>query len=74
MKQIHKHSSNAMDYPLQRHELPSRSSFRRFSMFSTPYPSIPQVQALTVRAHRLRGAVVAGLIRDIARWISVAAR
>jgi hypothetical protein len=43
-------------------------------MFSTPYPSIPQVQALTVRAHRLRSAVVAGLIRDIARWISVAAR
>jgi len=43
-------------------------------MFSTPYPSIPQVQAFAVRAHRLRGAVVAGLIRDLARWISVAAR
>jgi hypothetical protein len=43
-------------------------------MFSTPYPSIPQVQAFAVRAHRLRGAVVAGLIRDVARWISVAAR
>jgi len=43
-------------------------------MFSTPYPSIPQVQAFAVQAHRLRGAVVAGLIRDLARWISVAAR
>ncbi len=43
-------------------------------MFSTPYPSIPQVQAFAVRAHRLRGAVVAGLIRDVARWISAAAR
>ena len=43
-------------------------------MFSTPYPSIPEVQAFAVRAHRLRGAVVAGLIRDLARWISVAAR
>jgi hypothetical protein len=43
-------------------------------MFSTRYPSLPQVQAYAVRAHRLRGAVVAGLIRDFARWISVAAR
>ncbi len=43
-------------------------------MFSTPYPSIRQVQAYAVRAHRLRGAVVAGLIRDVARLISVAAR
>jgi hypothetical protein len=43
-------------------------------MFSTPYPSIPQVQAFAVRAHRLRGAAVAGLIRGVARWISVAAR
>jgi hypothetical protein len=43
-------------------------------MFSTPYPSIPQVQAYAVRAHRMRGAVVAGLIRDVARWISAAAR
>jgi len=40
----------------------------------TPYPSIPQVQAYTVRARRLRGAVVAGLIREVARWISTAAR
>jgi hypothetical protein len=43
-------------------------------MFNTAYPTIPQVQAYAVRAHRLRGAVVAGLIRDVARWISVAAR
>ena len=43
-------------------------------MFSTPYPTIPQVQAFAVRARRLRGAVVATLIRDVARWIAVAAR
>lgn len=43
-------------------------------MFSTPYPTIPQVQAYAVRAHRMRGAAVATLIRDVARWISVAAR
>jgi hypothetical protein len=43
-------------------------------MFSTPYPTLPQVQAYAVRAHRLRGAVVATLIRDVARWIAVAAR
>ena len=43
-------------------------------MFSTPYPSIPQVQAYTVRAHRIRSAVVAGLIRDLTRWIAVAAQ
>jgi hypothetical protein len=43
-------------------------------MFSTPYPTLPQVQAYAIRAHRLRGAVVATLIRDVARWIAVAAR
>ena len=43
-------------------------------MFSTPYPSIPEVQALALRAHRIRSAVVAGLIRDLARLISAAAR
>ena len=43
-------------------------------MFATPYPTIPEVQAYAVRAHRLRGAVVATLIRDVARWIAVAAR
>ncbi len=43
-------------------------------MFSTPYPSISQVQAYASRAHRMRGAVVATLIRDVARWISLAAR
>ena len=43
-------------------------------MFKTAYPTIPQVQAYAVRAHRLRGALVAGLIRDVARWISIAAR
>jgi hypothetical protein len=43
-------------------------------MFSTPYPTIPQVQAYAVRARRMRGAVVATLIRDVARWMSIASR
>ena len=43
-------------------------------MFSTPYPTIAQVQAYATRAHRMRGAVVATLIRDVARWISIASR
>jgi hypothetical protein len=43
-------------------------------MFSTPYPSIPQVQAHAVRAHRIRSAVVARLLRGLARWISTAAQ
>ena len=43
-------------------------------MFSTPYPTIPQVQAYATRAHRMRGAVVATLIRDVARWFSIASR
>jgi len=43
-------------------------------MFSTPYPSIPQVQAYAVRAHRLRGAVIAALIRDVGRWIAISSR
>jgi len=43
-------------------------------MFSTPYPTIPQVQAYAARAHRMRGAVVATLFRDMVRWISIASR
>jgi len=31
-------------------------------------------QAYIVRAHRMRSAVVANLIRDLARWVSAAAR
>ncbi|CAN5608375.1 hypothetical protein BH10PSE6_BH10PSE6_27780 [soil metagenome] len=43
-------------------------------MFSTPYPTIPEVQAYAVRAHRMRGAAVATLIRTVARWIATASR
>ncbi len=43
-------------------------------MFSTPYPTIFQVQAYANRAHRLRGAVVAAFVRDVARWMSIASR
>ncbi|MDP1910434.1 MAG: hypothetical protein Q8K85_19205 [Hyphomicrobium sp.] len=43
-------------------------------MFTTPYPSTPEYQAYMVRAHRLRAAAVAGAFRDLARWVSAAAR
>jgi hypothetical protein len=43
-------------------------------MFSIPYPTPSERQDYAVRAHRLRGAVVAGLIRDVARWVAAAAR
>lgn len=43
-------------------------------MFSVSYPTIAERQAFQVRAHRLRGSVVAGLVREFARWVSAAAR
>ena len=44
-------------------------------MLAAPYPLLAHDhQAYVVRARRLRSSAVAGLIRDIARWVSVAAR
>ena len=43
-------------------------------MFSTTYPTHAERQVYAQRAHRIRSAVVAGLLRDIARWVSVASR
>jgi hypothetical protein len=43
-------------------------------MFSIAYPNHAERQVYAQRAHRIRGAVVAGLLRDIARWVSAAAR
>ncbi len=43
-------------------------------MFAVPYPTTLQRQEYTTQAHRLRAAVVASLIRDIARWVASAAR
>lgn len=43
-------------------------------MFTTPYPTIAERQAFEARALRMRGAVVAGLVRGMARWVSAAAR
>ncbi|CAN5922794.1 hypothetical protein BH11PSE3_BH11PSE3_06620 [soil metagenome] len=43
-------------------------------MFSTVYPDPVERQAYIQRAHRLRDAAVAGLIRDLARLFSAAAR
>jgi len=43
-------------------------------MFTIRYPSAPEIQAYATRAHRIRSRAVAGLIRDLARWVSAAAR
>jgi hypothetical protein len=43
-------------------------------MFTAPYPTTPEVQAFATEAHRLRSRVVASLFRDLARWVSAAAR
>ena len=50
------------------------STLKEISMFAVPYPTIPEVKAYATQAHRLRGRVVATLIRDLARWMSSAAR
>ncbi len=39
-------------------------------MFTTPYPSTSEHLAYIARARRLRSAAVAGLFRDLGRWIS----
>ena len=40
-----------------------------------PFPIlVPDRQAYVVRAHHLRSAVVARLVREFVRWVSVAAR
>ena len=43
-------------------------------MFTIPYPSIPEVQAYAAQASHLRSRAVANLVRDLARWVSAAAR
>jgi hypothetical protein len=43
-------------------------------MFSISYPSSREVQAYATQAHRLRSRAMSGLIRDLARWVSAAAR
>jgi len=44
-------------------------------MLPIPFPVlVADRQAHIVRAHRMRSAVVAGLIRDVVRWVSAAAR
>jgi hypothetical protein len=43
-------------------------------MFTVPYPTIAERRALEARAHRLRSAALAQLVRDFSRWVSAAAR
>ena len=43
-------------------------------MFSIAYPSHSERQVYAQRAHRMRGAVVASLVREIVRLVSRAAR
>ncbi len=42
-------------------------------MFSIAYPNHSERQVYAQRAHRMRGAAVASLVREIARLVSVAA-
>jgi hypothetical protein len=42
-------------------------------MFTIPYPTISESRVFQQQAHRMRSAVVAGLIRDFVRLISAAA-
>jgi hypothetical protein len=40
-----------------------------------PYPILTgDYRPLVRRAHQIRGAVFAGLVRDVVRWVSAAAR
>ena len=44
-------------------------------MLPIPFPALSADRQIhVVRAHRMRSAVVATLLRDIARWVSIAAR
>ncbi len=44
-------------------------------MLPVPFPVLTgDRQVYIMRAHRIRGAVVAGLIRDVVRWVSAASR
>lgn len=43
-------------------------------MFSIAYPDHALRQTYAQRAHRMRSAAVAGLVRQIARLVSTAAR
>jgi hypothetical protein len=43
-------------------------------MFTVSYPTIAERRALEARAHRLRSAALAQLVRDFSRWVSAAAR
>ena len=43
-------------------------------MFPTAHPSHSERQIYAQRAHRLRSAALAGLVRGIARLVSAAAR
>lgn len=38
------------------------------------FTTVPDRDRYILRAHRLRSAAVAGLFRDLARWVSTAAR
>jgi len=43
-------------------------------MFTIPYPTIAESRGFQRQAHQMRSAVVAGLLRDFVRLLSVAAR
>ncbi len=43
-------------------------------MFSTAYPNHDQREMYVRRAHRLRASALAGVVRDLVRLVSTAAR
>jgi hypothetical protein len=72
---IHEYSSTIPNYRAGIFELSTNPTFEEISMRPIPFPVLTgDHQPHIVRAHRLRGAVAATLVRDLVRWISAAAR
>ena len=67
--------SNITDYPATEGELPSEVTILEVAMLPLPFTAlVPDRRAYVLRAHRLRSAVVAGLLRDLARLARTASR
>jgi hypothetical protein len=70
---FHKCSSTATYYLPWAQELHLEPQLE-VSMFTIPYPTIAESRGFQRQAHKMRSAVVASLVRDFVRLISVAAR
>jgi hypothetical protein len=75
VNRIHEYSSIIPDYRVRIFELRINSTFEEIFMRPIPFPVLTgDHQPHIVRAHRMRSAVAANLVRDLVRWISAAAR